>query len=85
MPGTTGVLTPMCKTNGLYFTEVEEPEDFIYEFDKEQYEKFNDIDSDGFIDISRLGMNEYYDTLQSMSEIIDSCGVVRRIYKEDEE
>lgn len=84
-PGTTGVLTPMCKTHGLYFSEVEEPEDFSYEFNKKQHEIFNDADADGFIDISRLGMNEYYDTLQKMSDIIDSCQVTRKIYKEDEE
>lgn len=84
MPGTTGVLTPMCKTHGLYFSEVEEPEDFIYEFDKKRYEIFDETDADGFIDISRLGMDEYYDTLQKMSDIMDSCQVTRRIYKYDE-
>lgn len=34
-PGTSSLATPFCKTHGLYFGDVHEPEDFKYNFDKE--------------------------------------------------
>lgn len=34
-PGTSGVLTPFCKTDGLYFNNENEPEGFMYTFDKD--------------------------------------------------
>lgn len=34
-PGTSALLTPFCKTKGLYFNADNEPESFKYEFDKD--------------------------------------------------
>lgn len=34
-PGTSAVLTPFCKTDGLYFDGARDPEDFMYKYDKD--------------------------------------------------
>ena len=34
MPGTSGLLTPYGKMDGLYFDDSMEPDDFIFEFRK---------------------------------------------------
>ena len=74
-PGTTGSLTPMAKTNGLYFTEVHEPESFGYEFSK-QIESYDDTDMDVYIDVSKLGEEEYYDTIEKLDEIASKCTMI---------
>lgn len=84
MPGTTGSLTPMAKTNGLYFTEVHEPESFGYEFSKqiENYEDRDDIDV--YIDVSKLGEEEYYDTIEKLDEIASKCTMIVQEIQETE-
>lgn len=84
MPGTTGSLTPMAKTNGLYFTEVHEPENFGYEFSK-QIENYEDRDDmDVYIDVSKLGEEEYYDTIEKLDEIASKCTMIVQEIQEKE-
>ena len=45
MPGTSAVLTPFCKTDGLYFSGENDPESFKYTFDKDLMNTFNDVDN----------------------------------------
>ena len=40
MPGTSAVLTPFCKTDGLYFNGNNDPEDFKYIYDKDIVDTF---------------------------------------------
>jgi len=42
MPGTSAVLTPFCKTDGLYFNGENDPESFKYNFDKDIMETISD-------------------------------------------
>lgn len=74
-PGTTGSLTPMAKTNGLYFTEVHEPESFGYEFSK-RIESYDETDMDVYIDVSKLGEEEYYDTMEKLDDIASKCTMI---------
>lgn len=38
-PGTTAILTPFCKTSGLFFDDTNEPESFKFTFDKDVEDK----------------------------------------------
>lgn len=68
-PGTSSLATPFCKTHGLYFGEVHEPEDFKYNFDKE-IETNLSIDDDCLnITCPTDNSKEYYDYLVDISDI----------------
>lgn len=48
-PGSSGIITPFCKTDGLYFDGSFEPEDGVLDFDKEVREKYMEENSDNLV------------------------------------
>lgn len=58
MPGTSAILTPFCKTSGLYFDATHEPEDFKYIFDK-------DIDETLSVDENCYNILPSFDSVES--------------------
>lgn len=66
-PGTSAILTPFCKTDGLYFDSSHEPEDFKYHFDKDVDEYFlGDKEADVHPDYT--SPETYYNYLRKVSE-----------------
>lgn len=59
-PGTSAILTPFCKTDGLYFDGSNEPESFKFNFDKDVTDYFS---NDKFITVKPgfKSIKDYYD------------------------
>ena len=51
MPGTSGVLSPFGKINGLYFNDSREPDDYMYNF-KQDISKIMKEDGVEYYDVS---------------------------------
>ena len=43
-PGTSALITPFCKTDGLFFDGTNEPEDFKFRYDRDIYKYLEDED-----------------------------------------
>ena len=67
-PGTGAVLTPACKTHGLYFDDKNEPEEFMYEFDKDIYESIIKQAGKIFVGGSFDSVKDYFDYHVGLSE-----------------
>lgn len=78
-PGTSAVLTPFCKTNGLYFDDVKEPDSFKYEFDKALNDEFLEEHKDDPILVTPdfTSKDTYYDYLEKSSKLNSSIIVQR--------
>lgn len=48
-PGSSGLLTPFCETDGLYFDGAAEPEDGVFDFEKEAHQKYKEKHDDRLI------------------------------------
>ena len=68
-PGTSAILTPFCKTGGLYFNENSEPESFKYNFDKDINEYFEKDFNGITISPSFDSVKDYYDANLSIIEM----------------
>lgn len=60
-PGTGAVLTPACKTHGLYFNDSNEPENFKYLYDKDVYDSIVKQVSDIYVGGSFDSVEDYFD------------------------
>jgi hypothetical protein len=60
-PGTGVVLTPQCKTHGLYFDDAHEPENFKYIIDKDIHENITKPSGKLYIGGSFDSMESYFD------------------------
>lgn len=82
-PGTSAILTPFCKTSGLYFDEANEPEGFKCNFDKDIDDYVTD-DFDGLtVTPTITSTTDYYNTVLSIEAINNQCVVTRtESYKE---
>jgi hypothetical protein len=67
-PGTSGLITPFCKTDGLYFTNKYEPEDFKYEFEKENLNYLAQLDK-MVVDMGYKDLQTYFDTRKKFEEV----------------
>lgn len=70
-PGTGAVLTPACKTHGLYFNDAHEPENFKYIFDKDIDESIIKQAEGIFIGGSFDSVEDYFDYHVSLSDMGD--------------
>jgi len=77
-PGTSAILTPFCKTDGLYFDGINEPEEFKYNFDKDvdNYftHKFNGLNISPSFD----SVKDYYDATLNMMEMNKNLTVEKK-------
>lgn len=77
-PGTSAILTPFCKTHGLYFSSENEPEEFKYKFDKEIYD-YIDKESDSYkINCPTGSIQEYYDYYLNLENNMDNMKVEKK-------
>ena len=69
-PGTSGLLSPFGKINGLYFDDSEEKDDFMYEFQKDlaEIEKKNGI---RYIKMDFDSSNDFYDMMMKLQKFED--------------
>jgi hypothetical protein len=65
LPGTSGILSPFGKIEGLYFNNSKEPDDFTYEFKKDLSEILEDEDVE-YIQINADNKQDYYKILDEM-------------------
>jgi hypothetical protein len=71
-PGTGAVLTPACKTDGLYFNAEHEPEDFKYELDKDIYESIIKQAEAIYVGGTFDTMEDYFDYHVSIADAEDA-------------
>ena len=64
-PGTSGLLSPFSKINGLYFNDDNEPEDFMYNFKKEVKDAIENMGVE-YIDVNSDTSEEYYSKLNEL-------------------
>ena len=67
MPGTSGVLSPFGKINGLYFNDSREPDDYMYNF-KQDISKIMKEDGVEYVEILADNKEQYYEILDKLSE-----------------
>ena len=73
-PGTSAILTPTCKTDGLYFNDSNEPEDFKYHFDKDVFESIIDQAKNILVKPSFNSIEKYFDyasNVEKMEELMN--------------
>lgn len=65
MPGTSGILSPFGKIEGLYFNNSSEPDDFTFDFKKDIK---NIMDKDGveYLEINCDNKKDYYKILNAL-------------------
>lgn len=68
-PGTSGVITPFCKTDGLYFDESMEPENFKYDFEKEIIENRKKNEDKMFIDVAYDNITDYFSVMDRFATV----------------
>jgi hypothetical protein len=80
-PGTSGIITPFCKTEGLFFNANFEPEDFKYDFEKDVINLRKNSTDKMFIDLSSPNISDYF-TMQKMFKDNNSMMEIREIENE---
>lgn len=66
-PGTSGLLSPFAKIDGLYFNNDPEPDDFYYMLMKDLEAKYKDTNIT-FIKCDFESANDFYNALSSMQK-----------------
>ena len=82
MPGTSGMLTPFGKIEGLYFDNSKEPDDFEYDF-KKDLERINEDDGYEHIGLKADDKDKYYDALDKILEFNKNIITITRKPKEE--
>lgn len=82
MPGTSGVLSPFGKIEGLYFNDSDEPNDYEYDF-KQDLEKLLSSDGVEYIKIKADNKEDYYKILDSLYEFNENCITVSGVSNEE--
>ena len=77
-PGTSAIITPFCKTNGLYFDSSNEPEEFKYNFDRDVDSYFTNKFDGLNISPSFDSIKDYYDATLSMMEMNNTLTVEKK-------
>lgn len=81
-PGTSGVLTPFCKTNGLYFNDENEPESFKYEFEKSIYNEMKEKSDETIIYPDYEDSNQYFDQTEKMKKKLKTIKISKGIVRD---
>jgi len=78
-PGTSGIITPFCKTHGLFFDDSREPESFkcLFEKDLFNYRKTNEPNK-CFVSLEYENEEEYLDRINSIRDINNKFRVTRK-------
>lgn len=86
-PGTTGVLTPFCKTHGLHFEDVLEPEEFKYEFEQEIREMEKEQNPDNVfieLDYDKSNIRDLFDKMNHLTKFVQSnTAIIKKEHEED--
>ena len=69
-PGTSGLLTPFGKINGLYFSNSHEPDGFMFNF-KQDVSKLMESENVEYIEIKAECKEDYYKILDELSEFTE--------------
>lgn len=72
MPGTSGVLSPFGKIEGLYFNNSKEPESFEFDF-KKDISKIMEEDGTEYIEIKADNEEDYAKILDNLLEFNKDC------------
>lgn len=83
-PGTSGILTPFGKIDGLYFDNSKEPNDFEYNF-KKDLEKITSDDGYEHIGLKADNKEEYYEALDKILEFNKDIITIERKLKEEQD
>lgn len=67
MPGTSGLLSPFGKMDGMYFDASNEPDDFFYQLNKD-LEKIYDEKGIAYIKLNFDNKDDFYNALVQMQE-----------------
>lgn len=73
-PGSSGIITPFCKTDGLFFSEKHEPEEFINEF-KLDINNYNRSNKKSFVTFNCKDLEDYKNVISELDENIKNCSV----------
>lgn len=80
-PGTSGVLSPFNKIEGLYFDNSKEPDSYMYEFHKDMEKIMNDKDT-LYMEIHADDKDSYYRMLDKIMEFNRGCFKISGVSKE---
>jgi len=81
-PGTSGVITPFCETDGLYFDGKNEPEEFKYNFEKDIIDRKRETSDKYFIDVGYENITDYFNVHERFAKV--NRGItITEIEKED--
>lgn len=72
LPGTSGVLSPFGKIDGLYFNNSKEPESFEFNF-KQDVRKIMEEDDVEYIEIKADNEEDYAKILDMLAEFNKDC------------
>ena len=67
--GTSGIITPFCKTSGLFFDGAFEPESFKYDFDKEITDFRKSTSNNIIVDTHYDNISEYFEGRERFKEM----------------
>ena len=81
MPGTSGVLSPFGKIDGLYFNNSREPDDFMFDC-KKDIKKIMDEDNVDYLEIKVDNKDDYYKLLSELSNFNDNAITVNGTSKD---
>ena len=81
MPGTSGVLSPFGKIDGLYFNNSREPDDFMFDF-KKDIKKIMDDEDVEYLEIKVDNKDDYYKVLSELSNFNDNAITVNGTSKD---
>lgn len=65
MPGTSGVLSPFGKIDGLYFNDSREPDNYMFNF-KQDLDKIMENEGVEYVKIEADNKNDYYRILNDL-------------------
>ena len=81
-PGTSGVITPFCKTYGMYFSDKPEPQTGKFEIDK-LIEEFDIAEGKHVETLNINTIDEYYSLMDKCKEV-NSTASINKVHKETE-
>jgi hypothetical protein len=86
-PGSSGVITPFAQTDGLFFNSELEPEDAIYDMEREANEYYKKEKSDTYL-IDVMGncnnINDYFEMQERLNSRIDMMSIRKSEVEEEE-
>ena len=78
-PGTSGLLTPFCKTDGLFFNGANEPQEFKCLFEKEvtDFRRLNEPNN-LFVSLDYENGDGYLESINSIRKVTNNFKVVTK-------